>query len=850
MDIRLQENLQGKQHDYMAPFLWLHGEDDALILRELDRIYDCGIRSVCLESRTHEDFCREEWWSDMRLIMDHCRSKGMGVWILDDKHFPSGTANDSFRREEYAHLRPWGITERHIDVSGPITDGHAMVDCWKHAKEDEIVAILACKHIPNASGYTDILDITENLEDGLVWFDLPEGDWRILILMKTQGGLDDFSVHYCDMLREESVKVFVDNVYEPHYAQLKEYFGDPFLGFFSDEPSFRNNMKNGFLTSIGDTYAHFPWHNKLHPMLKERLGDNYRSLLAGLWYDIGTDSDRVRYAYMDIISREYSRNFCAQLGRWCQEHGVEYIGHIIEDNNAHAMTGAGPGHYFRSLAHQDMSGIDIVLHQLVPGLTETASAGCVCYQHMNNEFFHYVLGKLASSLAHMDPRKKGRAMCEIFGAFGWAEGTKYMKYLADHMLVRGVNYYVPHAFSPKPNDLDCPPNFYQSGENALFKYFRNIMDYMNRVCHLHNGGIHIPTAAVLYNAEAHWIGRDCLTLESCAKALYDNLLDYDILPHEVLSQMDEHGRLNGETYPCLIVPYYHGMPEDVIGSITGVKIPVILALKPGMTVTEATLADIPQVDVSRLAEYVKSNIGTDVTADYSGIFLRCYHYVRDNVHSCLFTSEDIHNPITTNVRISGFSGGDYILYDPMENTAWAGYSQDGTIPLSLDPYHSRMVFFGDISLGGLCPIPSAAYDELPLSPTYKISLREEKKTEFADYTETDRLFNITGRKAMPRFSGNIRYQWQQNVAEKGRYLLDLGNVGEAAEVYVNDASVGRKIIPPYVFDVSSLEAGENTITVIVSNHSGYRERDDFSQFLHFEPSGLLGPVVLKRERME
>ena len=96
MDTRLQENLLGKQHDYMAPFLWLHGEDDSLILRELQRIYDSGIRSVCLESRTHEDFGYEAWWSDMRLIMNFCREHDMHVWILDDKHFPSGNANDAF----------------------------------------------------------------------------------------------------------------------------------------------------------------------------------------------------------------------------------------------------------------------------------------------------------------------------------------------------------------------------------------------------------------------------------------------------------------------------------------------------------------------------------------------------------------------------------------------------------------------------------------------------------------------------------------------------------------------------------------------------------------------------------
>lgn len=845
---KLRENLQNKQYDYMAPFLWLHGEDDALIIRELQRIYDSGIRSVCLESRTHEDFGYAEWWSDTKLIMDFCKAHDMHVWILDDKHFPSGNANNAFYREENAHLRPWGITERHIDVAGPVTDCNVMVDTWKATAEDEIVAVLALKHVPNCETYTEVLDISDGYENGLVWFDLPEGMWRIVMLIKTQGGLDDYSIHYCDMLREESVKVFVEAVYEPHYKQLKEYFGNTFLGFFSDEPSFRNNVKNGFLTETGKPFAHYPWHNKLLPMLQERLGDNARAMLAGLWYDLGEASDRFRYAYMDIISREYSRNFCTQLGTWCRNHGIQYIGHVIEDNNAHAKTTHGTAHYFRALWDQDMSGIDIVLHQLIPGLTECAHAGCVCYEHMENDFFHYYLGKLASSLAHIDPKKQGQAMCEIFGAFGWAEGTKYMKYLADHMLVRGVNYYVPHAFSPKPNDLDCPPNFYQSGENALFKYFRNIMDYMQRICHLQTGGIHVPMAAILYDAEAHWVNRNRLPLEKCAKELYDNLLDYDILPADILNQIDSNGCLNGETYPCLVVPYYEGMPETVVNAVVHCTLRKILVVKPGMIVKEQALLDTCDVvALENLATYIRANIGSDVVSDYEGIFLRHYHYIRDGIHSYFFTSEDVHNTICTDVKLSAFSGGSYILYDPMENNACVGYSEDGIIHLELLPYNSVMIFCGNIDTADLPKLESKRYGDQVLAPTVRISLRPEIEKEFTFYKESDRLVNITGRSELPNFSGNIRYQWQQEVTEPGKYLLDLGRVEEAAEVFVNGESVGVRIVPPYVFDVSALKPGRNEIAVIVSNHSGHRERDGFSQYLHFEPSGLLGPVVLKKE---
>ena len=35
-------------------------------------------------------------------------------------------------------------------------------------------------------------------------------------------------------------------------------------------------------------------------------------------------------------------------------------------------------------------------------------------------------------------------MCEIFGNYGWSEGPRMEKYLADHFMVQGVNRYVPH----------------------------------------------------------------------------------------------------------------------------------------------------------------------------------------------------------------------------------------------------------------------------------------------------------------------------------------------------------------------------------------------------------------------
>lgn len=423
-----------------------------------------------------------------------------------------------------------------------------------------------------------------------------------------------------------------------------------------------------------------------------------------------------------------------------------------------------------------------------------------------------------------------------------------MKYLADHMLVRGVNYYVPHAFSPKYNDEDCPPNFYDSGRNALYKYFRYIIDYMNRVCYLHSDGIHIPTAAMLYDVEAHWVNKERVPLELCGKKLYDNLLDYDIIPSDVLEQIDERGFLNGEKYPCLIVPYYKGIQTCIIERLQKMSIPVILVTFPDMTVQEEELKKCCTiVEIEQLANYVREHICFDVSSDYDGIFLRYYHYMRNGVHTYMFSNEDIHNTIQTKVKLSAFTGGNYILYDAMENKVKGCYSEDGQVEILLPPYNSVIVMCGDISVEGLPTSTKTVIHQKVIQPEFSISYRKEIDTEYTYYKTTDKLFNITGRYEMPHFSGNIKYEGTFELKEAGKYLLDLGFVGEAVEVFVNEKRVGCKIIPPYTLDISeAVKVGNNTLTIIVSNHNGHDRRDGFSSYLLFEPSGLLGPITLKR----
>ena len=58
MEQYLREVLTGNFPNYIYPFLWLSGEEKGCLINEVRRIHESGIGGLCIESRTHEGFCR------------------------------------------------------------------------------------------------------------------------------------------------------------------------------------------------------------------------------------------------------------------------------------------------------------------------------------------------------------------------------------------------------------------------------------------------------------------------------------------------------------------------------------------------------------------------------------------------------------------------------------------------------------------------------------------------------------------------------------------------------------------------------------------------------------------------
>lgn len=771
--------------------------------------------SFCAESRPYPAFCGEQWWEDFGFILKTAQELGMQVWLLDDKRFPTGYANGGTTR--HPELRKKTLQCKTVDVLGPQKDVALIYDHYCKGTNKLLAAVAYRRTGEGMDCAGEPIDLTPTAEDGLVRLDIPEGMWRVFFLIESQESVSSRPDHI-DMLNPASTDLMITEIYQPQWEHFSAYFGNTFRGFFSDEPGFLNSSGNYYGKMGKDTP--YPWCAELPALLGEKLGRSEAEILLmlpSLWYNVNEVS-ALRVAYMDTVSALYAKNFTEKLGGWCRAHGVEYIGHIIEDMGSCSRLGHSAGHFFRSLDAQDMAGIDVVLHQIMPGQNEMPHTARIYDRIADPTFFVYALAKLGSSHSHLNPAMKNRAMCEIFGAYGYAEGLPFMKKLADHMLASGINRFVPHAFTPKYPDPDCPPHFYSKGHHPQFEGFGDLIRYMQRVIHLLEGGVHQAPIALYYNAECEWAGDETDTYFSVAKVLTQNQLDFDFVSEDYLvgaTLKDQKLCINQEQYSLLVLPgcrYITPRLREFLRQMEEECVPFYFR------------GTAPEGFESHLQAVLPCELRLTTPAPH----LRYYHITR-NGKEIYFFKNDGEAPIDTTVEL--LPAGDVTVYDAWQNQTFR--KEDRRLALAAG--ESILWIFGE-ETEGLAPY------------CHPMTLQGEEAVLLWDITANGRhweqipLFNLTGKGGMTRFSGKITYRTQAAIPANTK-MLDLGEVGETAKVTLNGVDCGTRIAPPYAFDIQhAVKNGENLLEIEVINNPAYYERDAFSIFMKLPASGILGPV--------
>ena len=838
----------------ILPFLWVHGESEDVYREMVKAIYDANIRAFCVEARPHEGFCQEPWWRDMAILLDEAEKRGMRVWILDDKHFPTGFAAGEAQKAPI-ELRRQGLLHKRFPVEKGTIRLNAAEQAHPPEEKSQIYQItdqINQNNTPQNTFHDDALlsvaairldrkaepiDLTDRLQNGVLDWTAPEGKWELQLCCLSR----NIGTHrsYINMMDRESCRIQIDAVYEPHYRHFGDKFGTVIAGFFSDEPELGNNSMYKMYNLLG-TEQDLPWSRELAAALEEKLGRGYAALLPLLW---SNDCDpfltaKVRHAFMDSVSRLVEEDFSHQIGQWCREHDVEYIGHVVEDNNQHARTGTSLGHFFRGLKWQSMAGIDDIGGQVEPGMEDSRRANYFG-DIEDGEFYHYTLGKLGSSLGTLNPNMGGRTMCEVFGNYGWKEGVRLEKYLLDHFMVRGVNHFVPHAFTAKEYpDPDCPPHFYAHGHNPQFRHFGELMKYADRVTGMISGGHAVCPVAILYHGESEWCGKAML-MQKPGRVLQDNQIDFHYVPADVFAERDFYKTeitdkltVNGLDHAALVIPYAQFITKETAEAVMeladrGGRVLFLEAYPDGLCTGEVLPEGVKEktkvVALSSLLEELSVYRSLTITPPNDRI--RAMHYIGEQEFFYLVNEGD--KPWRGTITLP--EGGEHHIYDAWHNRAMAW---DGGA-LTIEPHHSLFLVKGTAEsaytppafterrvLEGFSQSVCKALDYPKFGPATEIAKPE-------DYALTDK-----------KFSGFIRYETRFTGPAQ---MLEITDAYEGVEVFLNGQSAGIQVVPPFRYDLRGLTRdGENALAIEVATtlERGRGETENAA------PTGITGEVAL------
>ena len=215
MEKRVEQLLSDRGENYIFPFFWQHGEEEAVLREYMDVIQSCGIQAVCVECRPHPDFIGPKWWQDFDIIMDEARNRGMKVWLLDDAHFPTGYANGVVKDADPELCKQY-LSFNYVDVVGPtpqvvidialarytpnpLSDGAAAMllqGAEQRIFDDTLLAVIAINIVKQNKLGDEIYDLTDMVENGQVVWDAPYGMWRIFVLYNTRNG-GGHGLHKC-----------------------------------------------------------------------------------------------------------------------------------------------------------------------------------------------------------------------------------------------------------------------------------------------------------------------------------------------------------------------------------------------------------------------------------------------------------------------------------------------------------------------------------------------------------------------------------------------------------------------------------------------------------------------------
>ncbi len=591
------------------------------------------------------------------------------------------------------------------------------------------------------------------------------------------------------------------------------------MGFFTDEPT---------LCGRGSTWPGssepYPFHPDLLNDLQKEWDEDVSLWLPALWYDCGPRTAEFRLAYDHALQKRLSRVYYARLSRWCEEHGVMLTGHP-----------GGPGD-LGHLRHFHIPGQDMVVRYVCPAGRESPQVETFMGRERRPaQFWHptaelpsalagpqSVVPKAASSIALLDGRRRNSS--ELFGCYGWTMTPDETKWLFDWHLVRGNNFFLPGCYySLRGRRVHLWGGPSVGPDNVQWPYFGVIADYVHRLSWLLTDGQPVCDVAVLTDPVfVEW---------PAAMELFRAQIDFFYLYDEPLL---EEGRVEGNR---LVVG--QGSFRAVVCDPARVVTPAVRAKLEAFRAAGGVVVETWTPD--ELASLLTPALGQDLRVEGEPARdLRVTHYRKGGWDFYLLVNE---GEDMIERRVSLAVTGALELWDPMDGSTrpWPARVVDGRLETFV-----RLEWRQGIVLAVDPQGEPDAEVEYPLVPGSVVGT-VEGPWEACDADGKPINVPCPGDWAQVGeweiFSGTLCFKSDFQLTDelaKQPLFLDLGEVGEIAEVLVNDQPLGVRSWAPYVFPLGQLACpGNNTVEVRVTNSMANAVQG--AQL----PSGLQGPVCLR-----
>lgn len=724
----------------------------------------------------------------------------------------------------------------------------------------------------------DVIDLTGKMRsDGSLDWTPSKGNWRIVRLGWSLSGTVNHPAP------PEATGLEVDK-YDG--AAVRRYL-ETYLGMYKSAAGDDLMGKAGLRALLTDSteVGASNWTPALKAQFKRLRGydlERWMPVLAGIPVGTRAQSDAFLYDFRRTLADLHAEQHYGTVAAVAREHGLKVYGEALEGGRPTL----GDDMSMRQYADVPMSAI-----------WTWAKGGEPAPNYLADM-------KGASSVAHIYGQNVTAAESLTSNSQFWAHAPSDLKPVIDLAFASGINLPVIHTSVHQPVD-DKKPGL----SLAVFGQFFNRheswaemakpwIDYLARTSFMLQQGRNVADVAYFHGEEAPLVELYRMgPPKDVPKHHGWDFINADALLTAVTVENGEIVAKGGARYKAI----YLG------GSSAKMTLPVLRRLselvEAGATViglpptSSPSLADDPTAFADARAKLWRDGKSTAVgkgraivrsdpdEALASAGAAQAFQFKKDGAHQQIMVLERaagasrvyfFHNrasePVATEVRLRVAGLRPEIWHAETGKADPLSYRTEGeatVIPLELPANGSRLIVFREKAVAPRVDVP-----EPKLSPAatlgkgWTLSFQPGRGAPAAAL-KLDRLspLNESQDAAIRYFSGVSTYQTRfkvKTVPAKAQPLwIDLGKVGDLAEVWVNGKLAGTAWHSPYRVDISGVSrSGNNTLEVRVANLWVNRLIGDaqpgaekvawtavrtYGKDAQLRPSGLIGPVQILSE---